>query len=259
MSSSNVFSTIAIALGLTMVVKAAWNYFIPEGAQPEATQPEATQPETSTETYMPYEGAGFLLTYMGNVILGQRIGKETQKPTGEYEYMGGKPDPEDHNSPYLTANAELVEEVGGTFLRPGWSDRAELIHIFQPVSQKWIWCFKLELDADEFRSLRQLAIELDSWPIDETRDLSTLTNRKTPVRKALEGFGQFPIDELIGNAEKFSKLTYWLKDKSMKIAKQFSADNHLHGIDIITGDPVSGPLRAFNYLVLTEKLTEYTG
>lgn len=259
MSSSNVFSTIAIALGLTMAVKAAWNYFIPEDTKtepetPTETQPK-TEPETPTETYLPYEGAGFLLTYKGDVILGQRIGKETQKPTGEYEYMGGKPDPEDNNSPYLTANAELVEEVGGTFLRPGWSDRAELIHIFQPVSQKWIWCFKLELDADEFRNLRQLAIELDSWPIDETRDLSMLTCRKTPVRKALDGFCKFPMNELIENSKKFSELTYAPKE-TMKIAKQFSADNHLHGVDMVTDEPVSGPLRAFNYLVLAKKLSE---
>lgn len=64
--------------------------------------------------------------------------------------MGGKIEPEaDQNKPANTARAELIEELGADILDDSWQDRAHVIHVFQPFSQKWIWCFRLELNKTE--------------------------------------------------------------------------------------------------------------
>lgn len=52
--------------------------------------------------FMPYEGAGFLLKYKDNYILGIRNKKPEEKDqTIEVEYMGGKIEPSDNNDPSL--------------------------------------------------------------------------------------------------------------------------------------------------------------
>lgn len=98
--------------------------------------------------YFPYEGAGFLLSFNDFVILGQRIKKAedlAKDPVTELEYMGGKIDPQDGNDPYKTASAELAEELGADILEKDWatSKRLNIVHMFQPFSKKWIWCFVL--------------------------------------------------------------------------------------------------------------------
>ena len=63
--------------------------------------------------YLPFEGAGFILTYNNMILLGQRHKKEKdlkKDPTPEFEYIGGKV--EDNETPPQTALAELTEKLG---------------------------------------------------------------------------------------------------------------------------------------------------
>lgn len=134
--------------------------------------------------YFPYEGAGFLLSFNDFVILGQRIKKAedlAKDPVTELEYMGGKIDPQDGNDPYKTASAELAEELGADILEKDWatSKRLNIVHMFQPFSKKWIWCFCLDLTPEEFARLREACRQLDDWPRDKLVSFENITGRTT--------------------------------------------------------------------------------
>ncbi len=69
--------------------------------------------ERNEQTHLPHEGAGFLWTHKGRVILGERIKKPkdlAKDPTLEVEYMGGKV--EGNETPAQTAEPEGDEELG---------------------------------------------------------------------------------------------------------------------------------------------------
>jgi 8-oxo-dGTP pyrophosphatase MutT (NUDIX family) len=140
-----------------------------------------------------FEGAGFLLSYKSNVILGARIKKQGDiDPIEEVEYMGGKP--EGQETPYQTAHNELIEECGGDPLDKDWENRCKVLHTFQPFSKKWIWCICLDLNDEEFKRITILDKNLDSWPIDELR---MFPNRSEPVRKALQALIMASKDDVI--------------------------------------------------------------
>jgi len=87
-----------------------------------------------TQLHMPYEGAGFLLKHQGKFILGVRL-QTNSEAQPELEYMGGKAERNDKNSPATTAYNELVEELGGPILDVEWESRARVLHLYQPYSQ----------------------------------------------------------------------------------------------------------------------------
>lgn len=206
----------------------------------------------SIPAHMPYEGAGFLLTYDGMVILGQRIKKEKdmlEDPTLEVEYMGGKVEPSDDNDPFRTAHAELVEELGRDILLPTWNDRVDIIHIFQPFSKKWIWCFKLQLKPVEYDNLLDAAAALSVWPTSEERDFFNITGRPTLARKAIAKIVTVPIPVFRAYINEFATMVHASQNR-MKDAKAWRVS--MSCIDLL-GDLTSRyPLRAFN-MVMFEK------
>src|SRR5271163_349108 len=108
------------------------------------------------QEYMPYEGAGFLMYYEDNFVLGTRIKKPedlVKDPILEIEYMRGKIDPEDNNDPLKTAYNELVEEIGVDILEKDWNTRITPIQTFQSISKKYIWCCLLKLSKKEYSNL----------------------------------------------------------------------------------------------------------
>ena len=208
-----------------------------------------------TKKHMPYEGAGFLLTRDGNVILGERIKKEKdlkKDPTPELEYMGGKVEPTDID-PCDTARCELIEELGQDILSADWVGRAQVIHIFQPFSKKWIWCFRLELNDNEYDRLVSAAHALKAWPDAEMRDFSTLTGRAEPARKALRRLVTVAKFELVDYCTSFNLIETKNDGNRMKDAKDFRATDQLSGVDLIdTQTNVKMPLRAFNTVMFAQ-------
>lgn len=208
---------------------------------------------TEQSQHMPYEGAGFLLSFRGAVILGERIKKEkdfAKDPTIELEYIGGKIEENaDKNDPLNTAYAELVEELGADILDYDWPTRAQIVHIFQLFSKKWIWCFRLELTADEYMRLFISAKELAEWPVHETRDFSKLTGRDTPARKALSRLVLVSMIDLSA----FNEFPTQNEGNRMKDAKDFRKNYVLCGRDILDRNvKVLLPLRAFNTVMFSE-------
>lgn len=203
--------------------------------------------------HLPYEGAGFLLTYKGSVILGNRIKKPedfAKDPILEVEYFGGKPEPEDMNDPLITAFNELIEEVGCPILDSTWRNRIIPIHIFQPFSKKWIWCSMLEVNTDEFGRLIAADISLDLWNVDKTLDLSAQTGRKNLVRKAISKLVSVPINELCEYITRFSevpKSKNRLSDAKLYRENTFTVTRLSNNKDIM-----QFPLRAFNTVIFED-------
>lgn len=208
-----------------------------------------------TNTHMPYEGAGFLLSYKGNIILGVRQKKPedwAKDPVDEVEYMGGKPEAADNNDPHLTAQNELTEEVGAPILSANWADRARIVHIFQPFSKKWIWCFRLELQDQEYQRLLEAAKELDTrtWDV----SFQGWTGRANPVRRALKTIVTTPVQSLTDYIRVFSQ---WpATENRMKDAKDFRAALQIQVMDTITSKPSAFPLRGFNAVLWEAKVNE---
>jgi len=209
----------------------------------------------NNKEHMPYEGAGFLLTRDGNVILGERIKKEKdlkKDPTPELEYMGGKVEPTDID-PYDTARCELTEELGQDILSADWVGRAQVIHIFQPFSKKWIWCFRLELNDNEYDRLVSAAHALKAWPNAEMRDFSKLTGRAEPARKALRRLVTVPNVDLVEYCTLFNRMDTQNDGNRMKDAKDFRAQCNLGGVDLLDQHTeVKMPLRAFNTVMFAQ-------
>lgn len=211
-----------------------------------------------TSDHMPYEGAGFLLSYQGNLILGSRIKKEKDlvaDPTPELEYMGGKVEVADFNDPYRTAHSELIEELGQDILEAGWRDRAQVIHIYQPFSKHWIWCFRLELTPTEHQRLLEAATNLAAWDKSETRNFSAVTGRSVATRKALEVIVQVDRAELVSYIERFHASP--ASENRMKDAKAFRAQAQLQGHSVIDAQQiVAMPLRAFNAVMFENHISK---
>ncbi len=202
------------------------------------------------EQHMPYEGAGFLLSYKDTVLLGIRRKKAAdaaKDPTVELEYMGGKVDAQDNNDPAHTAFSELVEEVGKNVLDSNWRTRALPTHVYQPFSKKWIWCFRLELNDAEFTRLVEASRALASWPNDETRIFADVTRRTTPCTKALETIVAVPRSDFVRYLDTFRAVP--ASANRLNDAKAFRVGNHLTGHCIDNGLVVQHPLRAFNAIV----------
>jgi 8-oxo-dGTP pyrophosphatase MutT (NUDIX family) len=141
-------------------------------------------------SYMPYEGAGFLLKFASQYVLGIRIRKPDDKDqTPEVEYIGGKVEAADNNNPAITARNELLEELGYDILDADWLNRVRVLRTFQPFSKKWIWCFELELSCNELFKLMRADHELryGGWDPSEECDFRPLTGRTSVSRKALAG------------------------------------------------------------------------
>jgi len=204
--------------------------------------------------HFPYEGAGFLLSFQDKVILGQRIKKASdlaKDPTIELEYMGGKVDVEDCNDPYRTAYAELVEELGMNVLESNWHDRVKVVHIFQPFSKHWIWCFCLELTAQEYDRVQEACQQLLEWPENETRSFD---GRGTPARKSIQRLVAIPKDGFQAHLDAFRAFPDQNNGNRMKDAKDFREVSRLSGKDILTGELVEHPLRAFNAVMFEKNL-----
>lgn len=209
------------------------------------------------ENFMPYEGAGFILFYENIVILGRRIKKEEdlkKDPTPEVEYFGGKIDKDDLNDPYATAYNELVEEIGSPILDNNWKERTQVIHIFQPFSKKWIWCFKLRLNQTEYAKFCQANIDLQNWNINDMKDFSSFTGRKTLVRRAISSFVFVSENDFKNYISNFNK-NILKSENRMNDAKNYRFSNKLkvrnidnHNIDEY--DEIG--LRAFNIVIFEE-------
>ena len=215
----------------------------------------------SNENNMPYEGAGFLLSFKDQAILGKRIKKEKDllsDPTAELEYMGGRiEEVADKNAPSNTAHAELIEELGADILDADWKDRAKIIHIFQPFSKKSIWCFRLELNQAEYDRLIVAAQNLATWPVTETRDFSKLTGRSEPARKALARLALVPLANLANYVESFANFPTQNGGNRMKDAKDFRVGHRLSGVDLLDTDiKVEHALRGFNTLMFVNHISE---
>lgn len=208
-----------------------------------------------------YEGAGFLLSFMDMAILGERVKKPddlAKDPTLEFEYMGGKRDKDDHDDPFTTALSELIEELGGLLIDTSdWEERASIVHIFQPFTKKWIWCFRLKLNQSEFNAITSASAALQSWDLTELRNMSHLTGRSTPVRKGLSRLVAVSLDELSQYVNDFNRFPTRNEGNRMKDAKEYrSTRSKLSGYDLnaISGAPTLNPLRAFNTVIFANNV-----
>ena len=218
--------------------------------------------QSNQSNHMPYEGAGFLFTYRGNVLLGNRIKKPqdlAKDPTPEVEYFGGKPEPSDCNDPLVTAICELIEEVGQPILDKDWGQRIIPIHIFQPISQKWIWCSKLELNDREYSRFVQADRDLDHWNPETKRDYSHMTDRKALVSKAVNKFVAVSLKELCNYITNFSQNVEKSKNR-MNDAKEYRKNHTLNVVRISNDqDKDSVGLRAFNIVIFEEHVKVISG
>ena len=195
-----------------------------------------------------FEGAGFLLFHKHRVILGI-----TEK---HVEYIGGKVETYDgiQETPYQTAYAELIEEVGGEVLDDGWRDRATPLHLLQPVIQKWIWCFQLELNDQEFQRLVRLDQELDNWSLTEERNFSTLTGRKPSVKKSLQGLVEASKEDLLDYITRF-QCAQLAHENRMLDAKLFGQVTALFKTRRLSQNQFyEKPLRGFNLVLLEQNI-----
>ncbi len=197
-----------------------------------------------------YEGAGFMLTYRGNVILAERINVKNPD-VKEFEYMGGKREKSDADA-YATALAELIEELGGPqFNTLTWRNRCKTIEVFQPFSKKWIICHVLELNDAEYEIVKDANLRLQSWPDDEMRDYSQLTGRLTPVRKAVRALYLVPQQKFYSYLTNFNN--HPRSENRMNDAKEYGKNNTLDGYCMITGEIKTLPLRGFNTVLFENK------
>ena len=184
--------------------------------------------------YLPFEGAGFLLSFEGAYVFGKRLGSD-QKETGELEYMGGKV--EEGETPSQTAERELCEELGGaSILDSNWQDRANIFHTFQPFSKKWIWIFRLELTECEKLRLDKAEQILEKWDATEKKFFNGQLCRKaisSIIYVAQKTFREY--------SDKFS--TTHVSKNRMKDAKNFGKENKIY-------DEYS--IRGFNLVIFEE-------
>lgn len=201
------------------------------------------------ESHMPYEGAGFLLSHKGQVLLGRRIKKEEdlkKDPTPEVEYFGGKIDEEDKNDPYATAFNELVEETGQYILDDDWKQRTSIIHIFQPFSKKWIWCFRLELNEREYSKFVEANKLLVHWNVSEMR---TFVGRSTPARKSILSFVSVSEADFKAYVQRFTDTVPKSKNR-LNDAKEYRLTNTLKATSLSDpNDTNQIALRAFNIVI----------
>jgi len=207
-----------------------------------------------------YEGAGFLLTHQGKFVLSARhkkAGDAAKDPIEEVEHFGGKPENEDQGDPYRTGSAELIEEAGGEFLDADWRDRVTVLHIFQPFSQKWIWCFLLELNDAELAKLKELDSALDDWELGTTRSFKDLTGREEEARKAIDGIATADGSDVIKYIQDFKNFSIPDQKNRMKEAKVYGKDETLlfNCPRLSNGEEVyRRRLRGFNLVIFEEHL-----
>lgn len=216
--------------------------------------------KTMAETDVPlsvYEGAGFILTHRENIVFGLRIKKPediAKDPVIELEYMGGKPDKEDNNDPVKTAVNELTEEAGGKFLDDNFADRLSSVPIFQPFSKKWIRCFTLEINDNEYNKLRGLLINLRSWDEKTTKDMKDLTGRSTPVRKGIADFYIVKKQEFVECVKEFKRL---YPNAGLKEAKEFRFQKQVPAVSLTTAEMRFLAIRAFNMIIFAQHMEKF--
>jgi hypothetical protein len=199
--------------------------------------------------FLPYEGAGFLLRYADRFILGIRIKKADDKDqTPEVEYAGGKNELADKNIPSRTAHSELIEELGMDVLDPDWQERAVILHTFQPFSKKWIWCFDLALNPNEYARVLAADAALKNWDPTQTRDFSALTGRSQPARKALAEIVSVSVADFTNHVQKFSLVPK--SDNRMSDAKKF--DQKLKVVALDGSSERDFRVRGFNLVIFEE-------
>jgi len=196
------------------------------------------------QEYMPYEGAGFLMYYEDNFVLGTRIKKPedlVKDPILEIEYMGGKIDPEDNNDPLKTAYNELVEEIGVDILEKDWNTRITPIQTFQSISKKYIWCCLLKLSKKEYSNLVAADLAHDKWLVAEKRDLKNITGRSELVRKAISAFVIVDKQELVNYISNFSKVP--VSDNRMADAKKYRNNSQI----MLKATRISNPISQVDF------------
>lgn len=217
-----------------------------------------------------YEGAGFLLYYVNkegkccDLILGERQKKpedELKDPSKELEYQGGKPEKKIDGTPEIpaqTAAAELIEEVGGVVLDKDWEARAKKVWTFQPISKKWIWCFVLQVNDQEYVRLKTQDAALSLWDVSEKRNFSLLTNRAESSRKALKGLYLAPINLVLEYIAGFAKVSPTAN--RMKDAKEYGKTAKKFTVRRLTDEQqtLDYPLRGFNLVIFEQHVTEIT-
>lgn len=207
----------------------------------------------------PHEGAGFILTYRGKVVLSVR--RKTAKQladdsTPEWDLPGGK------NLAFelialQTAFRELIEELGGNPLNPDFAYRAVAMNTWQPISLKWIVSFRLELEDDEFAELCKLAAALDSWDPETTKDFSALTGNKEECRKSLDKVCLASFEDLNGYVARFVDAFKDTPGNRMKQGKEYRKMDKIKAVSVLNPDEVIElPLRGYYAVVLQDKVIE---
>ena len=199
-----------------------------------------------------YQGAGVLMSYEDDIILGIRLDKDG-KETGEIEYIGGWK--EDGEIPSQTAFNELVEESGQVILDADWHDRATALYTFV---QMWIWCFHVPLTDQEYAHVVQAHKELKKWDPHTTRSFKDITGRDEPARKGIAGFVSVPKKTFVNLVTEFHRMPP--TKNRMTDAKKFGQDNRLlvKAVDGVSM-PSTYALRGFNAVIFethSEKIKE---
>ncbi len=202
--------------------------------------------QDSVHKHMPYEGAGFLLTYSNYYILGISI-----KSISEIEYIGGKPEFEDDNDPFQTAFAELVEEVGMNPLEDDWKHRLTPMYLFNGFSDKWIRCENIDLTDLEYSRLLIADRNLSQWDVDTLRYFTNQTGRAAPVRKAIRGLVKVDKKALMEYVLNFSRFPQ--SKNRCKDAREYQAiATSLFGTRLSTLDVEQYQLRPFNTVLFED-------
>lgn len=163
------------------------------------------------------------------------------------EYAGGKVD-NDTESPYQTAYAELVEELGTDILDVDWMERVQPF-ISEAPSGKTIWVFRYTLNEREYARLCR--INFAEWNVDEYRDLSHLTSRQSSqrTRKSLAKAFLVQTESMLDLLKAFRATGKTMKDaKDLRQTVQLTCTNVAD-----TNDICKFGLRAFN-TILFEKM-----
>lgn len=201
-------------------------------------------------TDIPFNGAGVLLVYEDQFIIGLRLKSPSvlaKDPTEELDFMGGRKEDADQEDPHVTAERELAEECGRKILEIDWRKRSTKLW-FQGNYVTGTWCFLVTLTKNEYDNLVAADLEHDNWKDNEPRIPSGMVK---PVKKEISGFVKVPIVDLLNYVKKFTATVKSSGNREFD-AKGFRVNNKLKAIRIGTGQVYERALRAFNTALVEE-------
>lgn len=139
-------------------------------------------------------------------------------------------------------------------LDDGWAARVVPIPTYQPFSKKWIRCALLELTDTEFNRIVQCDTHHHEWPVDEMRNLTAITGRPEPVRKAISAFVSVKAVDVVEYINGFSEITD--SGNRMADAKAYrKVATWLRCFRLSTREESHHPLRGFNAVIFEKHLS----